>query len=84
MREVPFQVILPDGEKVGGASPWQLLEALRRSDWDLPLSVVDFKRGVANRCQVAGVYLLFWDESSFLYAASEAKVFRLLIDGVEV
>jgi len=83
MREMSFKVILPDGYSVSAPSPWQLLEALRRSDWDMPQSVLEFKRGLANRCQIAGMHLLFWDESSFLYACHEAKVFRLLIDGVE-
>ena len=83
MSEVPFVVILSDGYRVEGMSAWEVCDALRRMDWGARQSVLDFKRGAARRCEVAGMHLLFWDESSFLYAAHEAKVFRLVVHGVE-
>ena len=83
MREMPFQVRLSDGCVVEGYSAWAVCDQLRRMDWGVPATVLDFKRGTARRCEVAGMHLLFWDESSFLYACHEAKVFRLRIDGVE-
>ena len=83
MREVPFKVMLPDGFFVEGWSAYGVCEELRRHDWAIPASVLDFKQGLARRCEVAGMHLLFWDENSFLHAAAQAKVFRLWIDGVE-
>jgi len=83
MSEMPFIVIMNDGVRVEGHSAYDVCDRLRRMDWEVPDSVLDFKRGVAQRCQVAGMFLVFWDESSFLYAAHEAKVFRLRVNGVE-
>lgn len=83
MRQVPFKVMLSDGYIVEGWSAFAVCEELRRYDWEVPSTVLDFKRGFARRCEVAGMHLLFWDENSFLYAAAQAKVFRLWIDGVE-
>lgn len=83
MREVPFKVMLSDGFIIEGWSAFSICEELRRHDWEVPSSVLDFKRGFARRCEVAGMHLLFWDENSFLQAAAQAKVFRLWIDGVE-
>lgn len=84
MREMPFKVMMKDGYTIEGYSAYSVCEQLRSLDWGVPSSVLDFKRGFARRCEVSGSHLLFWDESSFLHAASQAKVFRLWLDGVEV
>jgi len=77
-----FKVIHPDGHTIEGASPEELLEYLRREDWTLPVSIYDFKCGIAQRAMVSGQHLLFWDASSFLFACSRANVFHVTIDGV--
>ena len=79
-----FKVIHPDGHYIEGRNPVELLEYLRREDWNLPLDIYDFKRSVAKRVLISGQYLLFWDASSFLFACSRANVFQVLVDGVRI
>ena len=83
VRQMPFKVMMNDGYSIEGWTAFDVVEELRRLDWEVPPTVLDFKRGFARRCEVAGMHLLFWSEDSFLQAAAQAKVFCLWIDGVE-
>ena len=46
-------------------------------DWEMPDSVLDYKRGVAQRATVLGFHLLFWDYTSFLLAGQSAGVWKV-------
>lgn len=46
-------------------------------DWDMPDTVLDYKVGVAQRCQVLGYHLLFWDATSFLLSGEHAGLWKV-------
>ena len=51
------------------------------TDIALPRTILEYKEGVAYRAEVCGIKLLFWDETSFLYAMQEAGFITITVGG---
>ena len=55
-----------------GSSAENVLKQLKMSDWSIPSSVFEYKTRAAQRAQVLGYHLVFWDATSFILAAQSA------------
>tara|TARA_R100000908_G_scaffold65323_1_gene54303 strand:+ start:5990 stop:6256 length:267 start_codon:yes stop_codon:yes gene_type:complete len=64
-----------------GTTPREILVQMLETDIDLPRTILEYKEGVAYRAEVCGIKLLFWDETSFLYAMQEAGFITITVGG---
>jgi len=66
-----------------GNTPKEIILQLMKTDYELPLTILEYKEGVAYRTEVCGMKLLFWDSTSFLYAMQDAELITITIGGEE-
>ncbi len=84
MHMLNLSVKMSDGITYYGSTPREVLIQMKLDDWTFPNSILEYKEGIAYRSEVCGMKLLYWDETSFLFAMQQAGICEIIIGGEEI